>query len=295
MMHVDKPVHYSSPKSAQSACSDKRKQGLRIGYVATMGALHEGHASLIQRAQQDNDYVIVSIFVNPLQFNNTEDLLKYPRNDAADFELLKVLGIDAVFTGSVENFLGDAQHRKAELLPNPGIYAQGLEGAHRPGHFEGVREIVARLFAFVGPCRAYFGEKDYQQLQIIRQLANQLQGIQIIDCATSRENSGLARSSRNSRLSAQGIQQAAVIYEAMQAANHAWVQGERLPVRLQATMLKVLENSSIALEYAEIRDPEHWSKRQPENEITRARAFIAGQIEGIRLIDNMALGAIGKA
>jgi len=287
---MNKSVHYTSPKSAQSACNDIRKQGLSIGYVATMGALHEGHASLIRQAQQNNDYVIVSIFINPLQFNNAEDLLKYPRNDAADFELLKILGVDAVFTGSVEDFLGDAQHRKAELLPSPGIYAWGLEGAHRPGHFEGVIEIVARLFAFVGPCRAYFGEKDYQQLQIIHQLASELEGIQIIDCATSREPSGLARSSRNARLSTQGLQQAAVIYQAMQAANHAWEQGERLPVNLQATMLKVLEQSSIALEYAEIRDPGHWSELQPDKEITLARALIAGQIEDVRLIDNMALG-----
>lgn len=291
-MQTNKPIHYISPQSAQIACHDARKRGLSIGYVATMGALHEGHASLIRCAQKENNYVVVSIFVNPLQFNNSEDLLKYPRNDAADIQFLGALDVDAMFTGSVDDFLGDIQQHSAASLPDPGLYAQGLEGTHRPGHFEGVREIVSRLFDFVGPCRAYFGEKDYQQLQIIRQLANEMGEIQIIDCATSRENSGLARSSRNARLSTRGLQEASVIYRAMQAANQAWKQGERLPEKLQSSMLEVLAQSDIAIEYAQIRDPLHWSASQPNKRIAQARALIAGQLEGIRLIDNMALGSI---
>lgn len=294
-MHLDKPVRYTSPKKAQIVCRDIRERGLRIGFIATMGALHEGHASLIRQARQENDYVIVSIFINPLQFNNAEDLLNYPRNDKTDIALLKALKVDAVFTGSAEEFLGETRHQEAESLPSPGIYAQGLEGTHRPGHFEGVREIVSRLFTFVGPCRAYFGEKDYQQLQIIRQLADEMMGIQVIGCATSRENSGLARSSRNVHLSAKGLQQATIIYKAMRAANQAWERGVRQPDTLQNSMLKVLAHSSITLEYAEIRDPQHWSAKQPEQKLTQARALIAGQIEGIRLIDNMALGSIGQA
>ena len=290
-MNTNRLIHYSSPQDAQSACNKVRERGLSIGFIATMGALHEGHASLIRRAQLENDHLIVSIFVNPLQFNNTEDLLKYPRNDKADFEFLNELGVDAVFTGSIDDFLGESQHLDSEMLTSPGIYAQGLEGAHRPGHFEGVREIVSRLFTFVGPCRAYFGEKDYQQLQIIRQLASELQGIRIVDCATSRENSGLARSSRNVRLSAQGLQRAVVIFRAMQAANRLWIQGERLPLNLQSAMLEVLDPNSIELEYAEVRDPQHWSPIQPENRVEQARVLIAGQIEGVRLIDNMALGS----
>lgn len=289
-MHLDNPVRYDSPKSAQIACRDVRKRGLSIGFVATMGALHAGHASLVRRAQNENDYVIVSIFINPLQFNNEEDLLKYPRNDAADFQLLKELQVDAVFTGSVDDFLGSTQHQSTEELPSPGVYARGLEGAHRPGHFEGVREIVSRLFTFVGTCRAYFGEKDYQQLQIIRRLAAEMAGIQIVSCPTSRESSGLARSSRNARLSEQGLQQAAVISQAIRAANTKWMQGERQPKILQAAMLEMLAGSSIKLEYAEVRDPLHWSTTQPEHALDQARVLIAGQIEGVRLIDNMALG-----
>lgn len=290
-MNSNRLAHYTSPQDAQSACNIARKHGLSIGFIATMGALHEGHASLIRRAQQENDHLIVSIFVNPLQFNSAEDLLKYPRNDKADFEFLSKLQVNAVFTGSVDDFLGETQHRTASSLPSPGVYALGLEGAHRPGHFEGVKEIVSRLFTFVGPCRAYFGEKDYQQLQIICQLASELEGIQVVDCATSREHSGLARSSRNARLSAQGLERAIVIFTAMQAANRLWMQGERLPLNLQAAMLEVLERNAIELEYAEVRDPQHWTPCQPENRVEQARVLIAGQIEGVRLIDNMALGS----
>lgn len=267
-----------------------RIQGLRIGYVATMGALHPGHASLIQRARQENDAVVVSIFVNPLQFNNPEDLETYPRNEEADIVLLEKWQVDVLFTGSVEDFLGAASQKTTRELADPGIYAQGLEGLHRPGHFAGVREIVSRLFDFVGPCRAYFGEKDYQQLQIIHELASSYVDIEVVGCATSREPDGLARSSRNQRLSPAGRREAGVIYRAMQAANQAWNRGERLPAKLQVAMLAVLDSSKINLEYAEVRDPEHWTVEQPTAPIEHARVLVAAEIDGVRLIDNRALG-----
>ncbi len=255
-----------------------------------MGALHPGHISLIRRARVENDLVIVSIFVNPLQFNKAEDLEKYPRDEARDIRQLDAAGVQMVFTGTADNFLGDTQYKSTRELTDPGIYALGLEGKYRPGHFAGVREVVSRLFEFVGPCRAYFGEKDYQQVQVIKQLAATLPGISVIACSTSRESSGLARSSRNQHLSERGIQNAAVIYQAMQAADTLWKQGVRSSGLLQYAMLEILNASEIDLEYAEVRDPLNWTETQLEPDLAQARAFIAGKVEGVRLIDNLALG-----
>ncbi len=280
---------FDSPHAAQRWCHKTRRVGKQLGFVATMGALHAGHVSLMERALAENDHTIVSIFVNPLQFNNKEDLDKYPRDQEQDLRLLESIGIDAVFTGTPEQVLGDAEHKDKESLPDPGEYAKGLEGSFRPGHFEGVREVVSRLFSFVGPCRTYFGEKDYQQVRIIEQLAASMEGISVIACATSREPSGLARSSRNARLSDAGLKEATVIFKAMQAANKCWRKGERRPKKLQRAMHKVLRKSEIELEYAEVRDPKNWSTIQPKHEINQARVFVAGNIEGVRLIDNMAL------
>ena len=282
--------HLSSPQAARSWCNAQREQNNSIGFVPTMGALHAGHISLIERARAENTHVIASIFVNPLQFNNPDDLKKYPRDEAGDIAQLDGAGANAVFTGSVEQFLGEAQQLEPRDLKDPGRYARGMEGAHRPGHFAGVREIVGRLFDFVGPCRAYFGEKDYQQLQVIRELAAELQGIEIVPCPTARESSGLARSSRNLRLSARGKNDASVIFRAMQAANSEWLHGTRSPRVLQQAMLEVLQSSPLDLEYAELRDPKNWTTAQPEHDLDQARSFVACSIEGLRLIDNMALG-----
>jgi len=255
-----------------------------------MGAIHPGHISLIKRAREENNVVIVSIFVNPLQFNKAEDLEKYPRDESSDIAQLEAAGVTAVFTGTPEAFLGEARDKTTQELTDPGIYAKGLEGAHRPGHFAGVREVVSRLFSFVGPCRTYFGEKDYQQVQIIKQLAENMPGIEVIPCHTLRESSGLARSSRNLRLSEQGKNQASIIFEAMQAANALWKKGARTPGLLQNAMLAILNQGEIELEYAELRDPLNWTISQPEIDLKQARVFVAGNIEGVRLIDNMALG-----
>jgi len=282
--------HLSSPQAAQRWCEQRRNKRQSIGFVATMGALHAGHISLIKRAQQDNDVVIVSIFVNPLQFNRAEDLEKYPRDEASDIQQLQAADVQAVFTGTPDEFLGKSRSKNAQQLADPGICAKGLEGTHRPGHFAGVREVVSRLFSFVGPCRTYFGEKDYQQVQIIKQLAKTLPGIEVIACPTLRERSGLARSSRNIRLSEQGLREAAVIYRAMQAANQLWVKGERTPQALQAAMRMVLDQARIEIEYAELRDPLNWTEQQPVNTLQQARAFIAGSVDGVRLIDNLELG-----
>lgn len=282
-------IQFDNPTDAQRWCNQKRAQGKSIGFIATMGALHAGHASLIKRAQSENDLTIVSIFVNPLQFNRQEDLQNYPRKQKADMALLNAHQVNVVFTGTPEQVLGDAAGKTSNQLTDPGMYAQSLEGAFRPGHFEGVREVVASLFKFVGECRAYFGEKDYQQIAIIKQLAKGFQGIDVVGCTTARQQDGLALSSRNFRLSDDGLKQAVVIYRAMQAANVDWIKGERQPSKLQASMLKILNNSMLDLEYAEVRDPENWTSTQPQASIQQARVFIAGNIEGVRLLDNMAL------
>ncbi len=284
-----KTQHLTTPQQAQAWCKEARKQGKTLGFVATMGALHEGHLSLIRAAHKACDQVVVSIFVNPLQFNNPEDLDKYPRDLATDIELLQANQVAMVFTGEADDFYADVESLYDLEPQDPGIYAEGMEGAHRPGHFAGVREIVQRLFSFVGPCMAFFGEKDFQQVQIIKQLAAEMDGIKVIACPTSRETSGLARSSRNARLSKAGLQQAAIVYQALSAARSAWQKHERLAPALRQEMLQVLNAQEADWEYAEVIDPDNWSTVTPDAALEQACALIAVNIEGVRLIDNLLL------
>lgn len=189
-----------------------RSEGKSIGFVPTMGALHPGHISLVERARRENELVVVSIFVNPIQFNNTADLDKYPRNLSSDLQLLKAAGCDVVFNPSVSEMYPEKIERHYDF----GALATVMEGAFRPGHFDGVAIVVHKLFDIVLPHRAYFGEKDYQQLQIIRALVRQedLQ-VNIVPCPISRENDGLARSSRNERLTPEMRNAAPFIYQTL--------------------------------------------------------------------------------
>lgn len=169
-----------------------------IGLVPTMGALHAGHLSLIERARRENDTVVVSVFVNPTQFNNPTDLATYPRTEEADAALLENAGVDYAFMPSVEEVYPEPDNRQFDLGP----VAEVMEGAMRPGHFNGVAQVVSKLFRFTEPTRAYFGEKDFQQIAVIRKMA-QLEGfnnLEIVDCPIKREADGLALSSRNVRL-----------------------------------------------------------------------------------------------
>ena len=199
----------------QEALATPRQTGKRIGLVPTMGALHEGHLSLIHRARAENDLVVVSVFVNPIQFNNKEDLAKYPRTVDADCEKLESVGADFVFIPSVE-----------EMYPEPvkeeyhfGPLEEVMEGPKRPGHFSGVAVVVRRLFDLAEPDRAYFGEKDYQQLAIIRNLIEQIHyNIEIVPCPIVRADDGLALSSRNMRLSPAARAIAPTIYDTLQQA-----------------------------------------------------------------------------
>lgn len=179
-------------------CSKARNEGKTIGLVPTMGALHAGHISLIDRARKENDIVVVSVFVNPTQFNNPEDLRTYPRTEEADCEKLRADGVDYAFIPSVEEIYPEKDTRQFDLGP----VAEVMEGAMRPGHFNGVAQIVSKLFAMTTPTRAYFGEKDFQQIAVIRRMA-ELEGfndLDIVACPIKREEDGLALSSRNVRL-----------------------------------------------------------------------------------------------
>lgn len=179
-------------------CAQARNEGKTVGLVPTMGALHAGHISLIERARKENDIVVVSVFVNPTQFNNPEDLRTYPRTEEADCEKLQAAGVDFAFIPTVEEIYPEEDTRVFDL----GQVAEVMEGAMRPGHFNGVAQIVSRLFAMTNPTRAYFGEKDFQQIAVIRRMA-QIEGfndLDIVACPIKRESDGLALSSRNVRL-----------------------------------------------------------------------------------------------
>jgi len=184
----------------QSTINTARQQGKNIGFVPTMGALHAGHISLVKESVQNNDITVVSVFVNPTQFNDKNDLLKYPRTLEADCELLQENGVDIVFAPSVEEMYPEPDTRQFCYSPLDTV----MEGAFRLGHFNGVCQIVSKLFDAVMPDRAYFGEKDFQQLAIIREMVRQMEyPIEIVGCPIVRESDGLAMSSRNTRLSAE--------------------------------------------------------------------------------------------
>ncbi|MBL8860519.1 MAG: pantoate--beta-alanine ligase [Planctomycetes bacterium] len=281
------------PAEAGAACQALRAEGARIGFVPTMGALHEGHLELVRRAARENDAAVVSVFVNPLQFDDPTDFARYPRDFAADVRLVAGAGAALAFTGTLASFFPgelDAQGRlPAERLLDPGPRALGLEGQYRPGHFAGVATIVARLLDLVEPHVAYFGEKDFQQTLVVKDLARARGGPPIVVCPTSREPSGLARSSRNERLAAADRAEATAIHAGLCAARQAWIAGERDATRLAATLRAALASSRLALEYAAVRDPELWSAGDPDGPLERAVALVAARIGGVRLIDNLRL------
>ena len=197
--------------------AEAKANGKSVGLVPTMGALHAGHISLVDRARKENDMVVVSVFVNPTQFNNAEDLATYPRTEEADCAKLAQAGVDVAFIPSVEEVYPEPDTRVFNLGP----VAEVMEGAMRPGHFNGVAQIVSKLFAMVEPDRAYFGEKDFQQIAVIRRMV-ELEGfnLQVIDCPICRESDGLAMSSRNTRLTPEQRQIAPAIHKALKKASY---------------------------------------------------------------------------
>ncbi len=198
----------------QNALFTERKQGKQIGLVPTMGALHEGHASLVRRSVQENDVTVVSVFVNPTQFNDKNDLKNYPRTLDADCKLLDECGADYVFAPTVEDMYPTPDTRQFEYPPVSTV----MEGAHRPGHFNGVCQVVSRLFYIVKPHRAYFGEKDWQQIAVVKQMVRHLAlPVKIVECDIVRDADGLAKSSRNTLLSPDERAIAPNIYKALKA------------------------------------------------------------------------------
>ncbi|MEZ6005904.1 MAG: pantoate--beta-alanine ligase [Planctomycetota bacterium] len=286
-------IAYHHPEHAAAWCATQREQGRSIGFVPTMGALHEGHLSLVRAAAAQNDVVCVSIFVNPLQFGEARDFQDYRRDFEGDCELLHQAGAHMAFTGELAQFFPGRLKADGDLHPefleDPGPSAEGLEGAFRPGHFAGVATIVRRLFEIVGATRAYFGAKDYQQTLVVRDLAARLGGPEIHVCPTLREDSGLARSSRNERLSPEHRARAMFVSRALYAAQALWNLGERHPDVLSEMMRAVLALGDLEVEYAAVRDPRHFQSGPISHPLHHAVALIAARVGDVRLIDNMEL------
>jgi pantoate--beta-alanine ligase len=258
---------------------------ITVGFVPTMGALHDGHLSLMRQARSDCDVVVASIFVNPLQFNVQADFDKYPRTDDQDISLCEEAGVDAVYLPTTDVMYPPGH----ETTVQPGDTATPMEGAGRPGHFAGVTTVVTKLFFSVQPDRAYFGQKDYQQLAVIRKMVVDLDmGITIIGAPTVRETDGLAMSSRNVRLSPEQRYAAPVIYKGLSDARVAFESGERKPDSLLSIITDVYSTEPLArIEYASIADA---ATLQPVTEI-QAPVVIAVAVwfGDVRLIDNIEL------
>lgn len=262
-----------------------RNEGKTIGLVPTMGALHEGHASLVRRAVVENDVVVVSDFVNPTQFNDPNDLLKYPRTLDADCELLEREGAKIVFAPSVDEMYPEPDTRQFSYAPLDTV----MEGKYRPGHFNGVCQIVSKLFMIVGPDRAYFGEKDFQQLAIIREMVKSLEmPVQIVGCPIVREFDGLALSSRNARLSDVERKQALNISKTLFdsgkfAENHSVVETQQM-------VENAIRNADgLELEYFEIVDGNTLQKITAWEDTNYAVGCITVFCGDVRLIDNIKL------
>ncbi len=266
---------------------DAARADARVGLVPTMGALHAGHGSLVARAASENDIVIVTVFVNPLQFAAHEDLAGYPSTLAADVELCVREGATHIFAPSTE-----------EMYPGPmsttvtvaGVSGR-LEGASRPTHFAGVATVVAKLFALAGPCRAYFGEKDFQQLAVIRTMAADLSfPVEVIGCATVRANDGLALSSRNAYLDPAQRAAAPVLSQSLRVGAELVLRGERSAALVEAEMARVINSEPLAeLDYvAAVRA----SDLAPIDPLAGSvRLLVAARVGRARLIDNMGVEA----
>ncbi len=261
-----------------------KAEGHVVGVVPTMGALHEGHLSLARAAKRDCGRVITTIFVNPKQFNNPDDLAKYPRTEAADALLLSSVGVDLIFAPDVEEVYPDGFATSISV----GGVAGALEGEMRPGHFQGVATVVAKLFGMTQADRAYFGQKDWQQLQVVRQMVRDLNfAVEVIGCETIREADGLAMSSRNARLSAEARGKAGALHAAMTEAAQAIRAGMPEADCLTRVGAAVVAAGFEKVEYIALRDAETLG---PVADPARPmRMLAAAWLGGVRLIDNIAV------
>lgn len=273
----------SSKAQLEQALNPYWKQGATIGFVPTMGALHAGHCSLMHAANAVNEVVVLSIFVNPRQFNDATDFDKYPRTLTADLELAETEGVDFIYLPSYDELFSG--HSVASEVQLNGLDLS-MEGASRPGHFRGVVEVVYALFEHVNPSRAYFGQKDFQQLAIIRAMVSSLKlSVSIVSCPTLREPDGLAMSSRNLRLSNIERQEALVLYKALSFVRDHWQQ--RAPGELIDQAKRLISESTLRLDYLLLVDPN--TLLPIANNAQSAVVCVAAYCGAVRLIDNMLL------
>ncbi len=279
---------YTTKTELKSFINKEKNAIFSIGFVPTMGALHAGHLSLVKAAMAENTLVVVSVFVNPTQFDNSNDLSKYPRTLTKDIQLLETLSKTAIimYAPTVEDIYGS--QTKAERFDFGGLEFQ-MEGKFRVSHFDGVGTIVKRLFEIVKPTTAYFGEKDFQQLQIIKKMVEVSQlPVTIIGCPIERESNGLAMSSRNSRLSVEEKKTAALIYKILQTVEDKF-QSENHTVISDWVSTQFSNHPLFELEYFQISESENLAPIQHKDPTKTYRAFIAVFARDVRLIDNIAL------
>jgi pantoate--beta-alanine ligase len=274
---------FTEIKPLRAYFANLREPGFSVGLVPTMGALHAGHLSLVAHARAENRCTVATIFVNPIQFNNPDDLAKYPRTLERDLAQLAAAGCDAVFAPKPE----EVYPIEPQLRLHFGELETKLEGAFRPGHFNGVGLVVARLLHIIEPTRAYFGRKDYQQLQVIRQLVRDLAfNTEIVACATVREPDGLAMSSRNQRLSAQERLQAPVLYQALQFCRDSLRAGGAWTI-IRSEAAEKIKNAGARLEYLELADAENLQPTDGVDTNNPTVLLVAAYVGAVRLIDNL--------
>ena len=271
----------------RAVLDEARARGARIGLVPTMGALHAGHRSLIAAAAAECDVVVVSIFVNPLQFGDPSDIAAYPRTLERDLEVCAAAGATVVFAPSVTEMYPGGPDAVATTVSVAGV-SSSWEGASRPGHFDGVATVVAKLFSIAGPCRAYFGQKDFQQLAVVRRMAADLcLPVEVVGCPTVREPDGLALSSRNVRLSPDERSAAVVLSRALAAGQSALAAGVISTEELTSIMRGVVDSEpGVALDYAVAVDAATLVEPAVVSDAGTIRLLIAAIVGPVRLIDN---------
>lgn len=275
----------------RAACNGARAVGRRVGLVPTMGSFHAGHRSLMRTARVENDFVVASLFVNPLQFGPSEDLSAYPRDAEGDAAAAEQEGVDLLFTPSVDEMYAQPPRTTVHVDQ----LTAALCGRSRPAHFDGVTTVVTKLFSMVGPCRAYFGRKDAQQLAVVRRMASDLDfAVEVIGCPLVREADGLAMSSRNAYLDRDDRRAATVLARSLQEAARAVSEGERDVAALRRLLMGLIATESrVELEYAEVVSAE---ALEPLTEIEGdVLVAVAAQVGRARLIDNMTLSVRGSA
>lgn len=258
-----------------------RAQGATIGLVPTMGALHEGHVALVRAARERGDVVFMTTFVNPRQFEDPDDLARYPRTPEHDLAVALESGVDCLIEPTLEAMWPDYPAPTPTTV-DVGELGRLFEGADRPGHFDGVASVVAKLFAITGPARAYFGQKDFQQLAVVRQMVRDLAfDVEVVGCPIVRDRDGLALSSRNARLSADGRRRALGLSRALNAAADLAASASALRERLRA----VMTDAGVTVAYADVVDP-RTLRPSGDDESGERRALVAGWVDGVRLLDN---------